>query len=350
MRILVIQTAFLGDMVLTLPLIDALRQHFSTAHIAVLTVPSQASLLQQYPGIDTVLPYDKRGTQRGLYGLLRMAQCIRAQRYDVVLSPHQSLRSALLVAGSGSPMRVGFTQWFTRWAYSTTVPRSATVHEVERNLRLLTVLAPAAGTTPARLHLPVTPSARQQAHAYFTASGRRPTAPVIGLVPGSQWGTKRWPAERFAALVERLSSEQQAQCVLFGSVQERPVAQAITAACRAPVWDLVGKTPVQELPAYLEQCTVVVGNDTGPMHIAAALGKPILVLYGPTTPALGFFPYGVRWEEASVALECRPCHAHGPQRCPLGHWRCMLDLSVDRVAAGVQRLLQPAAVSREVPG
>jgi heptosyltransferase-2 len=162
------------------------------------------------------------------------------------------------------------------------------------------------------------------------------------MVPGSQWGTKRWPAERFAVLIERLMEAPRTAVVLFGGPQDRPVARAITAACRSPVVDLVGKTTLQELPAYLERCAVVVSNDTGPMHIAAALGKPVLVLYGPTTPALGFAPYGVRWEAASVPLACRPCNAHGPQRCPLAHWRCMLDLSVEQVAAGVRRLLQPA--------
>ena len=125
------------------------------------------------------------------------------------------------------------------------------------------------------------------------------------------------------------------------------MAHAITSRCQAPVIDLIGQTPLLELAAYLDCCTVVVSNDTGPMHIAAALNKPIVVLYGPTTPALGFSPYGVTWEEASVALACRPCHAHGPQRCPKSHWRCMLDLSVDQVAAGVQRVMQVAVAKSE---
>jgi heptosyltransferase-2 len=167
------------------------------------------------------------------------------------------------------------------------------------------------------------------------------------MIPGSQWGTKRWPAERFAALIRILSSQHQIRVALFGGPQDHVIAEVITSACNAPVINLIGQTPLQELAAYLECCALVVSNDTGPMHIAAALGKPILVLYGPTTPELGFFPYGVLWKEAGVSLRCRPCHAHGPQRCPLSHWRCMMDLSVDQVAAGVQLLLRRAVLSEK---
>ena len=111
--------------------------------------------------------------------------------------------------------------------------------------------------------------------------------------------------------------------------------------------DLIGQLSLTELPAYLDRCALVISNDTGPMHLAAALGKPVVILYGPTTSALGFFPYAVPWEEVSVALPCRPCHAHGPERCPMQHWRCMLDISVAQVLAGVQRLCQRLDAKQE---
>jgi heptosyltransferase-2 len=346
-RILIVQTAFLGDVVLTLPLVEAVRQRFPQAQVDMLTVPANAPVVQEQPGVDAVLAYDKRGT--GLRGLLRLVRSVRAQRYDLVVSPHRSLRSALLVAGSGSRQRLGFRRWCTRWAYTATVPRPATAHEVQRNLQLLAALGSAPVPTTSRLTLHVAPAARHQARAYFRRCGVSHDDMVIGMIPGSQWGTKRWPAERFAALIERLSSTPQTRVALFGSPPDRPIAEAITAACKVPVLDLIGHTTLQELPAYLERCTVVISNDTGPMHIAAAVGKPIVVLYGPTTAAMGFSPYGVPWEEASVSLACRPCNAHGPQRCPLSHWRCMLDLSAEQVAAGVQRLVQRVASPGERP-
>jgi heptosyltransferase-2 len=303
--------------------------------------------LQEQPGIATVIPYDKRGTQRGLRGLLGMVRTVRSQGYHLILSPHRSLRSAVLVASSGSPHRIGFTQWWTRWAYTDTVPRPHVAHEVERHLHLLTALDAEAITVPRRLALQVNTAARQQAEQYFARLGVAAGDEVIGVIPGSQWGTKRWPAERFAALIEHLVARPQTHCVLFGAFQDRAIAEAITAACRGPVLDLIGHTTLQTLPAFMDRCTVMVSNDTGPMHIAAALGKPIVTLYGPTTAAMGFTPYGVPWQEVSVALDCRPCNTHGPHHCPLSHWRCMLDISVDQVVAGVLRLLQHTRAAAE---
>ncbi len=346
-RILIVQTAYLGDMVLTLPFIDAVRQRFPPAHIAVLTVPVNAALLYGQPGVDAVILFDKRGIHKGLWGMLEMVRRLRTHGYDLVFSPHRSLRSALLIACSGIPRRIGFARWLTRWAYTAAVPRRVVAHEVERNLQLLTALEPGPILAPRHLSLQVAAAARQRARQHFARCDIGQEEVVIGMIPGSQWGTKRWPAERFAALIERLTTLSQLRCVLFGAPQDRVIAAAITAVCRVPVLDLIGQTTLQELPAYLERCAVVVSNDTGPMHIAAARGKPIVALYGPTTAAMGFTPYGVPWEEMSVPLGCRPCNAHGPHRCPLSHWRCMLDLSVEHVAAGVQRLLDQIGPSRE---
>jgi heptosyltransferase II len=338
-RVLIVQTAFLGDVVLTLPLIATLQQHFPGVQVEVLTVPAHAAVLQQQPGIHRVIAYDKRGKQRGMRGFLAVMRQIQARRYDVVLAPHRSLRTALLVAWSRASRRIGFARWWTRWAYTTTVPRPVKGHEVERNVHLLRALGVYTVSPAARLRLRVTPAARQTAAAYFTRGGIAAQDVVVGLIPGSQWGTKRWPAERFAALIDHLASRQALQCALIGGPQDRSIAEAIRARCTVPVLDLIGQTTLQELPACLERCAVVVSNDTGPMHIAAAVGRPIVALFGPTTAEMGFAPYGVPWEDVSVTLACRPCHAHGPQRCPLSHWRCMMELSVERVAASVQRLL-----------
>lgn len=339
MRILVVQTAFLGDVVLTLPLVEALHRCFQGVQVDLLTVPAHASLLCDQPGVRQVLTYDKRGAQRGARGFLQIVRQVRARHYDLALAPHRSVRSALLLACSGIPQRIGFRHWLTRGAFTATVVRPTDVHEVQRNVRLLAALGGNAVPQAPRLAMRVGPAARQRAQQYFAAHGVERGECIIGMIPGSQWGTKRWPADRFARLAQHLTRTAGVRCVLFGGGQDRQCGEAIMAACDASVLDLIGRTTLQDLSAYLEWCRLVVCNDTGPMHIAAALGKPIVALFGSTTPALGFAPYGVPWEEASVSLACRPCHAHGPQRCPLSHWRCMLELSVERVAAHIQRLL-----------
>ncbi len=347
MRILIVQTAFLGDVVLTLSLVQSVQQYFPDAQVEMLTVPDHASVVRGQPGLAAVITYDKRGNQRGLRGFVNIVRTLRDRGYDLALSPHRSLRSALLLACSGIPRRIGFAQWLTGWAYTDTVTRPATGHEVKKSLKLLTPLAPFSTPQPGRLVIQVSPESRQKAQVTLFRHGVGPEQTLIGMIPGSQWGTKRWPADRFAALISYLTQRSQIRVVLFGGSQDRCIAEAIIAGCQTPVIDLIGQTPLPDLAAYLDCCRVVVSNDTGPMHIAAALGKPIVVLYGPTTPELGFYPYGVPWEAASVSLPCRPCHAHGPQRCPVSHWRCMLDLSVERVAEGVHRLLERTLVPRE---
>lgn len=349
-RILIVQTAFLGDVVLTLPLIEAVRCRFPQAQVDILTIPAHAPVLKHQPLVDVVLTYDKRRTQRGLFGLIQILRQIRVRRYDVVVSPHRSLRSAILVAGSQSECRIGFQHWLTGWAYTVTVPRSTSGHEVERNHQLLEPLGIGPAALPNQLGLQIDKDEACRAQAYFACQGVRKSDIVVGMIPGSQWGTKRWPAKHFASLIEQLSVMPNTHCVLFGGPQERDIADMIISASRAPVIDLIGSTALSVLPAYLVHCTVVVSNDTGPMHVAAAVGKPIVALYGPTIPDLGFSPYGVRWEEASVTLDCRPCNAHGPQRCPLSHWRCMRELAADQVAERVQALLQSTREMGEVGG
>lgn len=349
MRILIVQTAFLGDVVLTLPLVQAVCQRFPQARVEVLTTPAHAPLLHGQPGVYSVLTYDKRGRQSGLRGFLDMVRTLRARRYDVALSPHRSWRSTLLLRCSRIRQRIGFAQPATRWAYTTTVPRPTVAHEVEKNLQLLTAFGPSL-TAVDRPAFHFSTAERDNARRYFARHSVTSEARVIGFIPGSQWGTKRWPATRFADLIRRSAIEWPGHFVLFGGPTDRPLADTILSTCGVPVLDLIGRLTIAELPAYLDRCDMIISNDTGPMHIAAALGKPVVILYGPTTADLGFFPYAVPWEEASVSLACRPCHAHGPERCPLQHWRCMLDLTVDHVVASMHRLWHRLAASPEATG
>ncbi|MCZ6876107.1 MAG: glycosyltransferase family 9 protein, partial [bacterium] len=268
MRILIVQTAFLGDVVLTLPLVQALQQYFPDAQIDLLTTPGHAPVLQGQAGLSAVIPYDKRGKQRGIRGFVNIVRILRSRGYDLALSPHRSLRSALLLACCGISQRIGFAHRLTNWAYTDTVPRPASGHQVEKNLQLLAPLTVSSYAPPGPFVMHVAPASRQQAQSILSRHGVEPEHPLVGMIPGSQWGTKRWPTAHFSALIQHLKCRHQVHVALFGGQQDRHLAEAIIAACQTPVIDLIGQTPLQDLAAYLDCCTVVVSNDTGPMHIA----------------------------------------------------------------------------------
>ena len=168
----------------------------------------------------------------------------------------------------------------------------------------------------------------------LTDAGARPPDRFTAILPGARWKTKLWPPERLAELIDRLHAEGQPPCVLLGAPADRPIADRIMAACTAPPIDLVGRTTLRELVAVLSLADRVICHDSGPMHIAAALDKPLVAIFGPTDPALTG-PYSAAAKVVSLPLECAPCRR---RECPLGHHACMRDLSVDAVFESVREL------------
>ncbi len=322
--LLVVQTSFLGDVVLTTPLVSALRRCVAPRRLDVLVRPEAAPLLDGHPDVDRVLIDDKRGRDRGALGALRIAGRLRRERFDVVVSPHRSLRTALVLAAARIPRRVGFRDSRGAFLYHQRVPRDRRRHDVERNLALVT---PFGGVPdePA-LHLPVTPAAAASAGALLPAG----PGPLVGLAPGSVWATKRWTAGGFAAVAAGLASAG-ARCVLLGGPDEVSLAEEIRARSGGRALVLAGKTDVATLVAVVDRLALLVCNDSAPMHVACALGVPVVAVFCATTPALGYGPYGPRATVVEADLACRPCARHGGRRCPRGTEDCM-------------RLVEPATV------
>src|SRR6058998_56591 len=222
--LLVAQTSFLGDVVLTTPLLAALRRCVAPRRLAVLVRPEAAPLLAGHPAVDQVLVDDKRGRDRGLAGLVRTARRLRREQFDVAVSPHRSLRTALVLAAARIPRRVGFRESRGAFLYHVRVPRDRRRHDVERNLALLDAFGPGPADAP-RLHLAVDHEAAARAATLLPAG----PAPLVGLAPGSAWATKRWTPAGFAAVAAALEADG-ARCVLLGSAADRPLVEAIRAA------------------------------------------------------------------------------------------------------------------------
>lgn len=340
MRILIAQTSFLGDVVLSTPLFAALRRCRPQAHITVLVRPETAGVLAGHPHIDAVLIDDKRGTDRGL-GSLRVLSMLRRGRFDVALALHKSLRTAWLLAAARIPRRIGFRQSAGWFLYHRRVVRDATRHDVERNLSILAGLDIDPQTVSARPFVTCLPEAVARGAALLREHGVDPAAPLVGVAPGSAWATKRWTVAGYAAVLAGVRRTLDATPVLLGAASDLPCAAAIHAAAGGVGVNLVGQTDLGTLIAVIDRCSALVANDSAPMHLAAARGTPVVAVFGPTTPQQGYGPYTERAMVIERQLPCRPCSRHGGVRCPIGTHACMRDLDpcdvLDAAAALLQR-------------
>ncbi len=322
MRILVVQPGFLGDTVFLGPAVRALKARWPAGWVALCVTPRGAPAARLLPGCDQVIVYDKRGADRGLAGLWRTARRLRALHADLALVPHRSLRSGLLALLSGAPRRLGYAPFCGR------APLDRSRPFVDRALALAE-RAGASGDPALALRVPV--ALDPYAEQVLASSGR----PVVGLVPGAEWATKRWAPERFAELAAALHRDG-AAVVLLGGPSERGTSARIQALAGIPLRDSTGNT-IEEAVALLARCDLVVGGDTGLVHCARALGRPVLVLFGPTSPERHLFTASER--ALTLGLDCQPCHDHGPRRCPLGHHHCLTLLEPAAVAAAARALL-----------
>ncbi|HXF95199.1 MAG TPA: lipopolysaccharide heptosyltransferase II [Gemmatimonadales bacterium] len=323
-----IQTAFLGDVVLTTPLLAVLAQRHGP--VDVVTHPGAAPLLETHPAVRRVIVYDKHGRERGPGALWRLARKLRADRYAVAYLPHRSLRSAALAWLARVPSRIGFHDgWPT--LYTEVRRRPAEGHEIDRLLALAGVPRPP-GTRPT---LALLPSDRGVAERALREAGIGHG--FVALAPGSIWGSKRWPyyPDLGAALAERGSP-----VVVLGSRQDESLGDTVVGAVRRAGGQAVstcGRLSLRESAALIGLAAVLVTNDSAPLHLAQAVETPVVAIFGPTVPAFGFGPRGPRDRALGVpGLDCRPCHRHGPPACPLGHHRCMRDLTVAEVLHAIE--------------
>lgn len=335
-RVLVVQTAFLGDLVLTQPLIGELARAFAPAPVDVLVRAPFADLAREFRGVGSVIPFDKRGSDRGLAGLLRQRKRLRSAGYSLVVSPHGSFRTGVLLAAARIPRRVGFAGAPAARFMTTRVTEKKGPYP-DRLRELLLAAGAGPGADDPVLDVPA--AARAAVDAKLTAHGLASGAPIVGLNPGSVWGTKRWIPEGWGALCIELAGRGFTPVIVGGKDDVR-VAEAVLASANGTAVDLSGKTTLVELAAVAARAAVFVSGDSGPMHVAAAVGTPVVAIFGPTTPELGFAPRTKAAEIVQRALECRPCHRHGPQVCPLGHFKCMRDIAASDVMSAVGRLLR----------
>jgi len=312
--------------VLTTPLLEALAARHGP--VDVVTTPAAAPLIETHPAVRRVIPYDKKGRDRGLGGLVRLARALRAEQYECAYLPHRSLRTALAAWLARIPQRVGFDDGW-RSLYTDVRRRAKQGHEIDRVLAL-------AGVTVHRirpsLHVPL--ADRAATEGFLREHGIRER--FVALAPGSIWGSKRWPYYR--ELAERLAGS--VGIVVVGGPEDAGLAADITAAVARSGGQAVsgcGRLTIRQSAEAIRRAAVLVTNDSAPLHFAQAVDTPTVAIFGSTVPSFGFGPRGPRDRVVQLdGLACRPCSAHGPPSCPLGHHLCMKSLSVQDVLQAIE--------------
>lgn len=335
-RLLLIKPSALGDIVHALPVLALLRERFPGTRIDWLVNPAFAGMLEGHPHLDEVVHFERKRLARawrerdGLRGLWQLARSLHDRRYDLVIDLQGLLRSGWLAWQTGAATRVGFAsaREFAPLCYTHRVAaRAGERHAIERYLDVAAALG--CNREPVRFEFGVTDADRAAVDRLLDR-GR----PYAVLLPGTNWPTKRWPAERFARLVEPLRDRFGLLSVLAGGADAAALAPAFS-----DVVDVTNRTTLRQLVALLERAALVVSNDSGPMHIAAALGVPMVALFGPTNPRRTG-PYRRLDAVVRLDLECSPCFS---RRCC--HRSCLRGLSTEVVLDHVARVLRSSQPS-----
>jgi lipopolysaccharide heptosyltransferase I len=334
-RIALIKPSALGDIVQTLPVLTALRRRYPDAHISWLVNRTYEALLRDHPDLDDVLPFDRGAAKHGLWRAARncagFLRDFRARRFDLVIDLQGLLRSGLFTAASGAARRVGLSsaREGAVWFYTDVVPVAdfGSIHAVDRYWLVAEALG--AGDGPIEFRLPVEEPARAWAES---ALGDCPR-PWLAFGVGSRWVTKRWPPEQFAALARRAQAQFGGTVVFVGGGDEAELSLSTGSHLAGPWRNLCGQTTLPQLTALLARADVMVANDTGPLHLAAALGRPIVAPYTCTKVALNG-PFG----QATRAVETRVyCAGSYVKKC--SRLDCMTELTSERLWPHLESIL-----------
>lgn len=339
-----LSTGFIGDVILTTAGTELVAKKMPGVKQHVITTNVGKKALTHARGISSVVVFDKRG--RGTLPAFRsvgtqLKQGLASAPGTMLLQTHRSFRSTLLARYLGFPT-VTYQETDFSFLADVRVSRVAIFHEAERISLLLEPFGIARSEIrSARPYLFQNVLSEDLADHFKDDGG-----PVVAIAPGSVWGTKRWTAEGFTGLINRLGKAG-TRSLLIGSGAEVEVTAQIFSAVDQPdlVINLAGKTQLEDLPGLLGRCSLLVSNDSSPIHFASAINLPTVGVFGATVPEMGFGPLAESSTTAGVMLDCRPCSDHGPMVCPLGHFKCMKNLSSDEVYAHVKHILDSEKAS-----
>jgi len=328
-RILIIQTAFLGDVILCTPLLKATRKLFPHSFISFLLIPETKNIVENNPHLDEIIVYDKKGKEKGLRIFFKMIKKIKTRNFGLALIPHRYLRSALLACFAKIPQRTGFDKSTGCFLFTKKVTYQNNSHEVDRNLSLLNDFShDSLDNTPELF-----PESKDYSYVsqLLQESGVKENDKIVGIAPGSVWATKRWLPERFAEVSDLLIKKAGTEVIFLGSREDEKLCLEIANLMKEKPVILAGKTTILQSAVIISKCKAILSNDSAPVHIASAMKKPVVAIFGSTIPEFGFAPYGEGNMIIEKKMDCRPCGIHGKDKCPKKHFKCMTEITTKEV-------------------
>ena len=332
-KILIIQTAFIGDAILTLPMIQKLKSFFPESEIDILAIPSTSEIFLASPYVYNTLIIDKRGKHRSIFSLLKFINELKKNNYNRIYSPHRSLRSSFIVMMIGVKNSYGFTNSSLKYVYKNLIKYNPRHHEVQRNLDLIGYKAD--WKVLPELHIP--DSAENKAGNFileYKLAGK-----IAAIAPGSIWNTKKYPEIYFKEVVKYLRGKSYS-VVLIGSEKDKLLCDNIVRGFNEEVISAAGKFTIIETIGFLKKVKILVSNDSAPTHFGMCADIPVLTIFCSTVPEFGFLPYNCGSSFVSLnGLDCKPCGIHGHETCPIKTFVCGYSLKPQIVTSKLEGMI-----------
>jgi len=345
-NILIRGTNWIGDAVMTLPAVTAIRNTFPKARISMLVKPWVAEIFHLCPGIDEVIPFQSTGIHSGLVGKFKLAMELRARKFDMAILLQNAIEAAIITSLAQIPVRAGYNSDGRGFLLTHSVQRTEAIKKVHQTKYYLEMVkALGCRSTSANVYLSPGEENEVVLEKIFREHGISGDGCFIGFAPGATYGpAKKWFPERFAAVADKLIEQFSAQVILFGSNEDRKSADAVQQNAHHPLTNLAGKTNLKEAIAVIARCNLFISNDSGLMHVAGALNIPTVAIFGSTNPVTTS-PAGDKSIVIYKNASCSPCLK---ETCPTD-FRCMDMISVEEVCEAAQNLMINSNNNEKMP-
>ncbi|MFZ1291947.1 MAG: lipopolysaccharide heptosyltransferase II [Melioribacteraceae bacterium] len=327
-KILVIQTAFIGDVILSTPIFKAIKEIYPESVLDILVIPQTGNLFKHNPHIHKIIEFDKRKFPQRILSFINVVNTLFFEKYDLAISIQSSFTSSVFMILGRIKFRIGYPR---QKLITHTIKTVKGLHIRKRVLRLLEPLSDKTFNDETELFWSETEENKINSLIKISKNNFK-----IGIAPGSAQFTKQWPKEYFITLIKLLYKDN-VEIFLLGGKEDKNLCDEIIEVSKFNLQNLAGEITLVESAALVKKLNLVLSNDSAPMHIANAVKTDVIAIFGPTVKKFGFYPYRENDKILEVELDCRPCGKHGGSKCPIDHFKCMMDIKPEFVYQQVKQ-------------